>query len=59
MKYIWKEIEKKYTNIQLKAIKKVLAEDSGLKTKFDKLNKDLKIKIDYDSLKLLRLQIKN
>lgn len=59
LKYIWKEIEKKYTNIQLKAIKKVLTEDSGLKTKFDKLNKDLKIKIDYDSLKLLRLQIKN
>lgn len=57
IKYIWKEIENKYTGIQLKAIKKVLKEDTGLKVKYDKLNKDLKIKIDYDSLKLLRLQI--
>lgn len=55
--YIIDKIEDKYKQAELKAIKKILQEDTSLKNKFEKLNKDLKIKIDYDSIKLLRLVV--
>lgn len=55
IKYILENIEKDYSDIKIKSIKKVLKEESSLKNKFEKLNHDLKIKIDYNSLKLFRI----
>lgn len=55
IEYIIKDIEKYYHPNDLKTIKKILKEDTGLKAKHDELNKKYKIDIDFNNLKLLRL----
>jgi hypothetical protein len=57
IKYILKDIEKHYSPANMKTIKKVLKEESGLKAKHIKLNNKEKINIDFHTLKLLRLEI--
>ncbi|MEI6352619.1 MAG: AAA family ATPase [Candidatus Nomurabacteria bacterium] len=57
IKYILKDIEKHYSSADMKTIKKVLKEDTGLKAKHIKLNTKEKIDIDFHTLKLLRLEI--
>ncbi len=55
IKYIAEDIEKKYNKDQIKIIKKVYSENVGLKAKKEKLENDFKIKIDYNSLRLIGL----
>ena len=57
IKYILKDIEKHYSQDNLKTIKKVLKDETGLKAKHIKLNTKEKIEIDFHTLKLLRLEI--
>lgn len=57
IKYILEVYEKPYTREELLIIKKILEQDLKLKDKFKKLNHDLKIKIDYDTIKILSLTV--
>ena len=57
IKYILKDIEKHYSQADMKTIKKVLKDDTGLKAKYIKLNTKEKIDIDFHTLKLLRLEV--
>lgn len=56
IEYIIKNVEKNYNKKDLEIIKKVLNKDIGLKAKRDELKDKYKIKIDYDSLKILSLK---
>ena len=57
IEYIIKDIEKHYSSSDMKIIKKILKQDTGLKVKHEELNKKYKIEIDFNELKLLRLNI--
>ena len=57
IEYIIKDIEKKYKKEEIKIIQKVYSEDAGLKARKEKLENDFKIKIDYNTLKLIGLTI--
>ena len=57
IEYIIKDIEKKYNKDEIKIIQKIYSEDIGLKAKKEKIENDFKIKIDYNSLKLIGLTV--
>lgn len=57
IKYILRDLEKRYDKEEIKLIKKILKEDSGLTTKYRQLNDKYKIDIDFNTLKLFRLFI--
>lgn len=57
IKYIFQDLEKIYKKEEIKAIEKVLKEDTGLMSKYRKLNNDYKISIEVNTLKLFRLNI--
>lgn len=57
LKFIQKDLEKKYSKEEIKIINKILKEDTGLTLKHKKLNSDHNINIDFHALKLFRLFI--
>lgn len=55
IEFFLKDITKKYSKNELQIIKKVFKEDLPLKARKEKLEQDYKIKIDYNSLRLIGL----
>lgn len=57
LEYILKVYQKPYSKKELSTIETILKHSEKLKPAHEKLNHDLKIKIDYDTLKILSLAL--